>query len=186
VTLDALDIWKQTFEAQVPPTSDPDWPDNLANWYAERLDTPKMSLPGITIAVPPLPVVFGKAAFRAVYATAAIGESKVQFASKLADAWGQGMQAATVAVKAGDSIGTPSPTTTWSVVSSSVFDTASIDAGENKILELASAPNVKDAKDSAIIQKLYEATLLLTVTTTGSDSVTPTPNPLVDTARGVA
>jgi len=188
VTLEAFTIWQSTFVAQVPPTDAPDWPDNLADWLAERLDTPKLSLPGITLAVPPLPVVFGKAAFRSIYSTAAAGDTRETFASKLANAYEAGMQNATVTVKPGDSIGVPSPTTTWSVVASSVFDAPSIAAGKNKVLEIASAPDPEKPEDSAIIQKLYEAVGLLTVTTTGSDSVPPPsgPNSLVDTARGVA
>jgi len=188
VTLEALDIWQQTFKNDIAPVADDSWPDAFTDWYAERFDTPNLSLPGLTLAAPPLPVVFGKAAFKAIFSTLAPGVSQQEAMETIADAWEAGLLASTVSVVAGDSIGTPSPTTTWSSVSSSVFDAPSIAAGKAKILELIGAPNVGDAAESQTPVKFREATALLTVTTTGLDS-TPGgsggPLPLVDAARAV-
>ena len=189
MTLDALSIWKSTFKDQVVPTEGPDWPDNKTDWYAERFDTPKLDLPGLTLAAPPLPAVLGKSAFKAIYSTLAVGLTQAAAIAIIASAWEAGLLAATVSVLPGDSIGVPTPATTWSAVSSSIFDPASITLGKAKILELIGAPNVDDAEDSLTPVKFREATLLLTVTTTGLDSTPPGsggPLPLVDPARAVA
>lgn len=188
MTLEALSTWQSTFKDQVVPTEGSDWPDNFTDWYAERVDSPRLSLPGLTIAAPPLPVTFGKAAFKAIYSTLTVGLTQAAAMAIIANAWEAGLLASTVSVLPGDSIGTPSPATTWSSVTSCVFDTLSIAAGKNKILELVGAGNVDDALDTPAVVKFREATLLLTVTTTGLDS-TPSPGgplPLVDAARAVA
>jgi hypothetical protein len=186
MTLEALSIWKSTFKAQVVPTAGPGWPDFLTDWYAQRFNTPMLSLPGLTIAGA-LPVVFGSAAFRALYATLAAGLSQSAAVNIIANAWAAGLAASTVTVAPGSSIGTPSPATTFSTVATSIFDAPSILLGKAKILELIGAPNVADALDSQTPIKFREATLLLTVTTTGLNSLPPPggPTPLVDAARAV-
>lgn len=187
MTLEALSTWKSTFKTSVVPTAGGGWPDFLTNWYAARFNAPRLSLPGLTIAAPPLPATFGSAAFRAIYATLTQGLTQSAAINIIANAWAAGLAASTVLVKPGDSIGTPSPATTWSTVASSIFTAASVTAGKAKILELIGAPNVADALDSQTPIKFREATLLLKVTTTGQNSVVPPggPNPLVDTARAV-
>lgn len=188
MSLDGLSTWKSTFKAAVPPVGDATWPDNFTNWYTARVNAPKLELPGLTIASGTLPVTFGSAAFLAVYATLAAGLTQAAAMGIIADAWEAGLNASSVAVVAGDSIGSPSPTTTWSVVNSCVFDAASITAGKAKIMELVGASNAADALDSEVPVKFREATLLLTVTTEGKDS-TPSgsggPLTLNDNARAV-
>ncbi len=185
MTLESLSVWQSTFKTDIPPTDGPEWPDSFTDWYAARFDSPNLSLPGLTIAAPPLPVVFGKAAFKSIFSTLTAGLSQSAAMNIVANAWEAGLLASTVQVKVGDSIGAPSPATTWSSVSSSIFDAPSIALGKAKILELIGSPNVADAKDAQMPVKFREATLLLTVTTTGLNSVTPTPGPLVDPARSV-
>jgi hypothetical protein len=169
----------------LPPTAGAGWPDSFTNWYAARFDTPKLSLPGLTPSVSPLPVVFGKSAFKAIFSTLAPGLSQSAAMAKVADAWEAGLLAATVTVAPGSFVGSPSPPTTWSVVASSVFTPASIALGKAKILELVGAANVADAANSQTPVKFREATLLLKVTTSGTNSVTPTPGPFVDANRSV-
>ena len=186
MALESLTIWQQTFKDEVPPVSDASWPDSITDWYADRFDDPRLSLPGLTINVPPLPVVFGKAAFKGKIVELNPGLSQSAAMTIVADAWELGLNASTVSVIPLDAIGVPSPTTQWSSVTSSVFDPTSVAAGKSKILELIGAPNVDDALDAQFPVKFREATLLLTVTTTGLDSVAPTPNPLTDPTRAVA
>jgi len=184
MSLDSLDDWKTSFAAGVKGVKDDSWKDNLPDWYESVLNSPKLSLPGLEIASPPLPFTFGKAAFKAIFETMTKTSNGPVV---VADAWEAGILASVVEVKAGDSIGAPSPTTLWSDVTTSVIDPASIALGKAKILELASAPTVKDATKSHAPIRFYEATLLLTVTTTGLDS-TPGPAgplPLVDAGRAV-
>jgi len=185
MTLEALSTWKSTFKTDILPVSDASWPDSMTDWYADRINTPLLNLPGLTLASPPLPVTFGKAAFKAIFQTLAQPNSQSVAMNIIANAWEAGLIASTVLVKALDSVGTPSPATTWSVVTTSVFDPASIALGKAKILELIGAPNEEDAEDSQTPIKFREATLLLTVTTTGLNSVTPTAGALVDAARAV-
>lgn len=186
MTLEALSIWQSTFETDLPPVSDASWPDSMTDWYAERIDTPLLTLPGLTLAAPPLPVTFGKAAFKAIFSALVPGLTQASAMAIIANAWEAGLLASSVVVKPLDSIGVPSPATTWSSVTTSIFDLPSIALGKLKILELIGAPNEGDAKDSLTPVKFREATLLLTVTTTGLNSVTPTAGPLVDAARAVA
>lgn len=187
MSLDDLQTWKQTFKDQVVPTGGDDWPDNLTDWYVGLFDAPKVSLPGLTIVATPLPVVFGASAFKAIYSNLTSDLSQADAIAIIANAWEAGLLTSTVTVLPGDSIGVPVPTTIWSAVTSTVIDAPSIALGKAKILELIGAPNAKDALDSQTPVKFREATLLLTVTTTGLDS-TPTPAgplALVDAARAV-
>ena len=185
MTLEALSDWKTTFASDMVPVSDASWPDTMTDWYVARIDTPLLSLPGLTLAVPPLPVTFGAAAFKAIFSSLAQPITQVAAMNIIANAWEAGLLATTVLVKPLDSIGVPSPATTWSAVTTSVFDPASIALGKAKILELIGAPNADNAEDSLTPVKFREATLLLTVTTTGLNSVTPTAGPLIDAARTV-
>ena len=60
MTLEALSIWKSTFEDDIPPTKGPEWPDSFTDWYTARFNSPLLELPGLTIVVPPLPMTFGE------------------------------------------------------------------------------------------------------------------------------
>lgn len=188
MTINALSVWKSSFKAEVVPTDGVTWPDNMTNWYTAQFNSPKLSLPGITIAAPPLPATYGSAAFKAIYSTLAPGLSQSAAITLIADAWAAGLAASVVLVKPGDAIGVPAPATIWSVVTTSVFTPASVVAGKAKILELIGAPNVGEALDSQTPLKFYEATLLLKVTTTGLNSIPPPvgPLPLVDAERAIA
>lgn len=189
MTLEALSIWQSTFKTELPPVKDGSWPDSMTNWYTDRFNTPNLSLPGLVAVPDPTPAVYGSAAFKALFSTLSPGLSQSAAMQIVASAWEAGLLASIVTVSAGSSIGSPSPTTTFSAVTTSVFDPPSIAAGKAKILELVGAANVKDALQAQMPVKFREATLLLTVTTTGLDS-TPSgsggPLPLVDAARAIA
>lgn len=184
MSLEALSVWKESFASQVKAVKDEAWKDNFPNWFASVFNAPKLSLPGLLIAVTPLPLTWGKDAFKAIFSTMT---AQSNGAVILGNAWEAGMLASTVQVKAGDSIGVASPATTWSSVTSSVFTPASIAASKAKVLEIAGALPTKNALESQAPVIFREATLLLKVTTTGLDS-TPSPAgplPLVDAERAV-
>ena len=134
MSLEALSIWQSTFETDIPPVADASWPDSFTDWYADRFDSPNLSLPGLTIASPPTPVVFGKSSFKTIFSTLAPGLSQSAAMNIVANAWEAGLLASTIGVVAGDSVGTPSPATTWSSVTSSLIDPASIALCKLKIL----------------------------------------------------
>lgn len=185
MSLEPLATWQSTFKAQMPPVAVGTWPLSMTNWYAERFNTPNLDLPGLTLSTSPLPAVFGNAPFMALFSTLAPGLSQAAAMMIVANAWEAGLLASIVTVAPGSSIGAPSPATTWSAVASSIFDPPSIAAGKAKILELVGADNVADALDAQMPVKFREATLLLTVTTTGTDSTPSGGSPLIDPARPV-
>jgi len=182
MTVDALATWQSTFAA-LPKVADNSWAAPFAQWANDRV-TSKMSLPGITGAG--LTFTFNKATFESELITLTETADKEAGITAFADAWKTAILVSVAAVAAGSSIGSPSPATTWSSVSSTVITPASITAGRAKIIELKDAPLVGDALESEFPIKFREAFLLLRITTTGLNSVSPTPGPLVDTARAPA
>lgn len=176
--IDSLATFESTFNA-LEPTNDKDAGiDAFADWLDARV-TGKMSLPGIT--GPGLTYTFDKTTFATQLKTLSKNNDKNASVDSLASFWKASLGTALVA--AGSSVGTPSPATTWSVVNTTVIDVASQAAGENKVKELKTAD---DTGDSPMPRIIREAFLLLTITTSGLNSVSPTPGPLVDAARAVA
>jgi len=88
------------------------------------------------------------------------------------------MVASLAAVSAGAFIGVSAPPTLFSAVATTLIDPPSILLAKAKILELVTAPPEADAQDSLFPEKFRDATLLLTITVSGTNSVTPTPAPL--------
>jgi len=175
MSIDALNIWVSTFEA-LQNAGASEWAPSFASWVDSRVSA-KTELPGIGGGG--LSFTFDKATFSTqLEAIPKASDSTPKFA----DAWETAILSTIVAVANGSYIGTPSPTTTWSVVASTVIDPASIAAGKSKLLELEALP---PAHDSQFPKIMREAFLLLTITTSGTDSDSPS-NPLVDPSRGIA
>lgn len=181
MTMDALPVWISTFAA-LPVTADSSWAHNFAVWADGRV-TNKMSLPGIGGAG--LTFTFNKSVFEAQLVSLSSTDDATAGISAFADAWEAAIVASTAAVAAGSYIGSPSSSTTWSVVNSTVIDPPSIAAGKSKIMELVNAPKVGTAEESEFPVKFRAAFSLLTITTSGLDSDGDGPYPLIDTARSV-
>jgi hypothetical protein len=182
MAIDSLAVWQSTFEA-LPKQAD--WTQNFVDWVDDRV-TSKMELPGLFHASgTPFTFTFTKATMKTALDALTTTDDQAQAISDFADAWGDAVTASVAVVIPLTYIGTDTPTTKWSVVTTTLIDPASITAGKAVINTLASEP---PAATSKFPEKFRDAFLSLTVTTTGLDS-TPTPAgplPLVDPARAVA
>jgi hypothetical protein len=172
-----LATWRSTF-ANLPLVTDTSWQANIANWVNDNISgANKLALNGMVGTG--LTFTFNKASFQSGLASA---NNIAGFANALSTA----LTASLAVVAVGSSIANPpTPASTFSAVITTVVDPASITAANAKILELNSAQAVESAYDSDFPLRFREAILLLTVTTSGTNSVTPTPAALVDTSRAV-
>lgn len=170
--------WIEAFANGLPNVGDDSWKANLANTIDE-LVTNLLSSPGLlnSSGQPAAVFTFGKAAFQSGLSgnTAAAISSAIQ----------AGLTASTAVVAPGAYIGTDTPATKFSVVASSIITPASIALAVAKILEIEGQPNADDPLDSAVPPIFREAFLLLKLTTTGTNSVAPTPSPLTDAERAM-
>lgn len=174
-----LATWRSTL-ATLPKVATPAWALNFANWYHQQI------IPGITTNPANLtPVGFVFTFPVATFATQlqALGPAPTALAgiTGFANAWETALLATVVVVAPGSFIPPSTPATLFSVVNSTIITPASIAAGKAKLLELVTAPVVADPLLSEFPVKFREATLLLKITVTGLNSVTPAnggPNPL--------
>lgn len=178
MSLEPLSTWKSEF-ALLPKVADSSWKSNLGDYIEARVN----SLLDLSTYSTGVSFTFDKTTFEAALAgvDALTGDGVDAMATGFGNALATGL-----VVSAGASFSPYTPQTTFSSVTSSTFDAASITAGENKIKELNSATPVDSVNDSLFPLKLREAFLLLTATVIGLDS-TPMPTgplPLTDTARG--
>jgi len=176
--IDALPVWKSTLAA-LPPTTGA-WSPAFSAWYAGRI-----------IAISPDPLVLVPAGFLftfnvATFSTMLSALAPVPTAAAgilgFANAWEAALLASTAIMGPGSALVPPSPATIFSVVILTVIDPASIALGKAKLLELATAPPETDANDSLFPEKFRDATLLLTITVTGLNSIPPIVGPLPLTA----
>lgn len=174
MTVDPLQLWKDSLEDQ--PKVSSGGGDNFAGWYAERIT----DIEPDPDALVPTDFVFTFAQAALVSALDALSPTTSPSAGidGFADAWEQALLASAIVVAPLTFIPPSSPATTFSAVASAIIDVSSIEAGKAKLAELVSAPPVANAQDSLFPVKFREATLLLTVTISGTNSVTPTPGPL--------
>jgi hypothetical protein len=179
--IDPLATWQTTF-ANLPKVADTSWAQNFADWADARV-TSKMKLNGI--GGPNMTFTFNKSLFAAQLIALLPTDDALAGITGFALAWEAAIIASVAATAAGSYIGAPTPSTTWSVVNSTVIDPPSIALGKAKIIELKDAPATDNALDSEFPIKFREAFLLLTVTTDGLDSDGDGPYPLIDTARAV-
>lgn len=160
--------WLTTFSL-LPKVMNTSWQANFANWYADRIqnlmpDTKLDVTAGFTFT-------FGKSAFQTALAS-------VSSIADFANAWETGLLASAVTVSTGAFVDEKSNLTLFSAVATAILDLPSIALGKAKILELVGVSPIGDALDSKFPVKFRQATLLLTMTVSGSDS-SPTPVPLV-------
>jgi hypothetical protein len=181
MTIEALSVWKDEWE-NLPKVADDTWKQNLADYISARLD-------GLlwfqTYEPAPGHFDFGFLQAPFISALAGVDFSNPIGIQQIAAGMAAAITASTDLVAVGSSIGPAgNPATTYSAVTSTVFDSASITLMQNKILTIDPTP-VASAQDSDFPVKLREGVLLLTATISGTNSVAPTPSALTDPARGV-
>lgn len=177
--IDSLATWQSTLAA-LPKVADASWSLNFANWYANRIvniqpnQTILNTAAGFTFTFP-------TSTFASQLATLTPTTNQLSGVTGFANAWAAAMTLivfpVSLSVSAGAFVGISSPPTLFSTVTATVLDPASIAAGKAKILELATAPVVSDPLMSEFAEKFRDATLLLTITVTGLNSVPPPPGP---------
>lgn len=171
--------WRTAFGA-MEKVADDSWKANLANTL-DGLVTSKLSSPGLFDPddKPAAVFTFAKSTFQAALSDA--------LPSTLQSALASALSASSIVVPTGSYIGSPGNlATTFSAVASAVLDPTSITAAAAKLLELLNQTPVSDPDQAPGPATFREAFLLLTMTTTGTNSVTPTPGPLTDAARAMA
>ena len=176
MSLEPLSVWKSTLAA-LPPTNTGAWSANFASWYATRT-LPISPDPSVFLASGFL-FTFNSAIFQTQLSALMPVNNAVAGITGFANAWEAAILASTVLVAPGSALVPPSPPTIFSVVATSIIDAPSIALGKLKLLELVSAPQVPDANDSQFPEKFRDATMLLTFTVTGINSIAPVPTPLV-------
>jgi hypothetical protein len=174
MSLEPLSVWKSTLAA-LPPTAGA-WYIPFASWYAARI-LPISPDPGVFVAAGFL-FTFNVSVFQTQLSLLTPVNNALAGITGFANAWEAAILASTVVVSPGSALVPPTPATTFSAVATSLIDTTSIALGKAKLLELVSAPQVPDANDSEFPEKFREATLLLTMTVTGINSIVPVPTPL--------
>jgi len=175
MAVDPQATWASTLDA-LPKVADGSWAQNFANWYAGRIS-------GITTkASVVIPVgfvfTFNAVVFKNNLSALAPTTSASAGINGFADAWVAAMNASIVVAATGTSGAPASPATTFSAIASAVIDPPSVLLAKAKLQELISAPAVDDGLDSEFPVKFRDATLLLTMTLVGTNSVAPSPSPL--------
>lgn len=175
MAIDSLAIFKSTFAA-IPLVSTGVWTTNFSDWTDGRV-TSKAVGTLITNAAPPF--TFSKSTFKAQLDALAPTASEATGASNFASAWETAVLASTFITLPGDFTGAATPATTWSVVTTSLIDVASITAAKAQLItDLTNAAKVADVNNSDFPQAFRDAFLNLTVSVTGINSVVPVPSPL--------
>jgi hypothetical protein len=176
VPIQPENVWLEEFD-KLEKTNTPAWSVTMANWYADMI-TGIQPDPTIFTAVG-FTFTFNPSVFATAMAAAAPSVDPFAGVSIIANAWESAMLAAIVVCGPGSILLPPSPATTFSVVSTTIIDIPSITLGKTSLLGLATAPQTNKGTDSQYPKKLREATLSLTITVSGLNSITPTPAPFV-------
>lgn len=174
--IDPLSTWKSTLAA-LPKVANTSWALNFANWYSDRIvaiepDSTALTAAGFTFT-------FAVGIFATQLTALTPTASAVAGITGFANAWESAILASVAVVPPGAFVPPSSPPTLFSAVASTIIDPSSIALGKAKLLELITAPQVDDPNSSQFPVKFREATLLLSITATGTNSITPTPTPLV-------
>lgn len=180
MALSAANVWQTDWAEQCKPVKNDTWKKNLANFIMAQVSH-KLTTEGLLASggAGGMTFTFGKEAFQG-----ALADNK---AETLASAFEAGILASTVLVAVGSFVGTQAPASTFSVITTSVINPASLIAAKAKVLEVMGLPPKEAANQSQFPLKLREAFLLLKIDTVGLDS-TPTPAgplPLLDSMRGL-
>lgn len=161
---------------ELPQVSDSSWLDNISNYIEDM--TSGMTLDGFS---PAPSFTFGKAAFKGALSVA---DSSVSGSGipALSNAFSAGVMASVMLATPPVVTGGGSPAEIFSVVATTLPDPSSVAAGVATLNGLASAPQTGDSSESQFPKKLYSAFAGLMYICSGTNSVTPTPSPLVLTA----
>ena len=178
MALESESIWISEF-SNIPNVSDDSWIDNLLNYLEDRINS-NLKLIGY----------FPEGGNSFTLNRAIIRSSIEQSTNETGDlintlALGlknSVLQTGSLDVQLGSYIVIDTPATKFSSVSSSVIDPSSSILLESKILEMLNSDPVEN--DSEFPTKIRSAFLLLTAIIAGTNSVTPTPSPLLDAGRG--
>ena len=186
MALEPLTVWQATYADEVVPTQDPvTGALNLANWAAARVNG-NLNLAGV--GGPGMIFTFNSAAWAAALQLLPPTPLAEIGATNFANSWSTAMAASLAITQPGTSVTpTPLPPTTFSVVNATIIDPTGITAGNLKLIELKDAEPSSNPLEVPLVEFLRDAFLLLTITTSGLDSVpTPAgPNPLTDPLRAV-
>jgi len=176
MAVDPLITWQTTFAA-LPQVADNSYAANIAEWYGLRVAGIESNPAQFTT------VGFAFSFAESVFATQLLNlgptVNNVEAINDLADAWQTAINASTISVSSGSCAPPCDPDNTFSVVSSTSLDAASVTAGRTKILDLLTATPVINALDSEFPEVLRSAILLLTFTVDGLDSDPDGPKPLI-------
>ena len=187
MAVDTLTKWQQELK-NLPASDNPVWATNFANWYFDRISAAG-AVDGQGLFADPASLVpttwvftFDKATFVTQLQPLPQTDDALTGITNFANAWEAAMLTSTISVAPGTFIPPSSPPTLFSVVASAVFDPPSIAVAKALIQTLVTAPPTDDAETSEFAEKFRDATLSLTVTVSGTNSVAPTPGPLVAAA----
>jgi len=190
VSVDVLQVWKDELE-NLPKVANSSWAGNFANWTGDRVDA-AAAQDGVGIATDPAALVgpsgnaivfsFNRSQFETGLLSLSPTTDAVAGITGFANAWEAALLASTATGIPASYIPPASPSTTFSSITSTTIDPASIALGKAKILELIGSPPVASGQDSQFPIKFREAFLLLTVTVVGQDSSSNGPFPLTAAA----
>jgi len=174
--------WESALNS-LPKVKDTSWAANLAD-AVDGLTTGMMEL--INIKTIPASFTFGKSAFQAALLPLKPVSSATKGANNFADAWEQGVLASMMSVSPGATVGLPAtPGNTYSAPPATLVDPPSVaTAKAGLVTAITGIPPSEDA--NAFAGAFRDAFLALTFTSTGLNSVSPTPGPLIDTSDGTA
>lgn len=174
--------WSSTFNS-LPKVGDTSWAANLAD-AVDGLTTGKLELTNIKTT--PASFIFGKAAFEAALLPLQPVDSAMTGAQNFAGAWEQGILASVMSVSSGASVGLPAtPANTFSAPPATILDAPSLVLAKAGLVS-AIASIVPSENADTFAEAFRNAFLALTYTSTGLNSVTPTPATLVDAADPTA
>jgi hypothetical protein len=159
--------------ADLPKVGDTSWAENFADYYADMISEIE---PDPTVMIPlDFTFTFNKDLFKSNLILLAPTPNALAGITGFANAWSAAVLATVVVVGTNTVYGSPATNAnTFSAVTTSLINPASIAAGQAIILTLATDPPVGDTKDSKFPEKFRNATLALKIDVTGLDS-TPTP-----------
>jgi len=171
--VEPLATWNDTLNS-LPKVADTSWTDNLTGWYKDNIAniTPDPSL----LAASGFTFTFNEAIFKTQLLTLAPTPDALAGITGFANAWQAAINATIIVCGPGTTLQPSSPATIFSVVAATIIDPSSVVLGFNKILEIADA----SPEDPPIFaEKFREATLQLKIIISGTNSITPTPTPLI-------
>ena len=153
MSVSPLQVWIDTLKA-LPPAEV--WAPNFASWVADRtIDAELDPSAGATFTF-----VYGESALATALEALGPNPSKSLAIKDFADAWEVGLLASTL---------TTATASGFSSIAKTELDPPSIIAGKAKIQELEFSP-LTSTSDSEFPPKFRDATLLLTVTLTGTST----------------